>query len=186
MRPGWAFATTTALLLIALPAAPAGATAGSSAARDGACASGTADTVTVAVDFGSLGGGLLVRCASGLTAASRGTDALAAAGISWTPVTNQPGFACRISGRPAADETFARPADQNYRESCVNTPPADAYWSYWKSGGDGSWEYSSTGPTSGRVRLGGFEGWVFSAGGQNPPRVSPVPAPCTCSPAPCT
>jgi hypothetical protein len=171
----WAAALLAVLIgtapVVAAPAASA-AVAGQSAGRADAC--GDSSGVTVVVDFAELGGGVLVACASGLTAASRGADALAAAGISWSPPTSQPGFVCRLAGRPSADETFGTSSRDDYQENCVNTPPKDAYWSYWQSSGDGNWSYSDNGLTASRVKPGGFEGWSFSSGALFPPDYNPV------------
>ena len=48
---------------------------------------------------------------AGKTAAAQ----FAAAGFALTRVQRQPGFVCRVEGKPAEDP-------------CVNTPPTDAYW----------------------------------------------------------
>ncbi len=143
-------------------------------ARSGVCTSADTGAVTVVVDFASLGGGVSTRCATGLTAASRGSDALAAAGFSFASVSSQPGFACRVNGRPTADESIISDGNADYHEACAGTPPADAYWSYWKSSGDGSWDYSSSGLTASRVKIGGFEGWSFSTGAKVAPAFTPI------------
>ena len=143
-----------ALLLagvVAAPARPAGA---------GTC---TGDSgVTVVVDFRSLGGGTVVRCAPGRPAT--GLAALRAAGFGTTGVQRWgDGFICRISGLPS-------PSD----EPCIDTPPPDAFWSYWHAANGGSWALSDAGALGRRPEPGGFEGWSFSTGASAPPRVRPV------------
>lgn len=160
------------------------------ASRVDVCTAGDGG-VTVVIDYGRLGGGVQVSCATGLSTASRGDDALAAVGISWSAPLNTPGFVCRLAGRPGIDEKIGSGGDAGYTEACVNTAPADASWSYWKSAGDGTWSYSSNGLTSSRVRIGGFEGWVFGEGDGTPPGYTPVQAPApapipTPAPAPVT
>ncbi|GAA2013835.1 hypothetical protein JL107_13490 [Nakamurella flavida] len=156
------------------------------AARDGYCTAGDTAAVTVVVDFGSLGGGTIVRCASGLSRGATGLQALAAAGISTTgTVSDGGGFVCRLDGRPAADEIVPLPTDPGYTEQCVETPPAAATWSYWSAQDGGSWGYNTAGAGNRRVQLGGFEGWSFAAGDGTPPGVSPrLPAAPAPEPAP--
>jgi len=123
--------------------------------------------VTVVVDFHELGGGVNVRCAPGPV--SSGLDALDKAGIVWESVRRFPGFVCRIAGLPGPD-----------KEACINTPPANAYWSYWVAQRGGVWCYISRGP-GGRVPPPGtVEGWSFvlgKTGADTPPPGIPPPAP---------
>jgi len=151
------------LLVVALLAgAVAATTPRVRAASDGAC-SGTTG-VTVVVDFHQLGGGIVVRCANGTPA--NGFDALAKAGFDVVQPSNMPGFMCRIDGLPGPD-----------RDACVNTPPANAYWSYWNAAAGGTWKYGQTGPGSRTPAPGTVEGWSWaqdSAGsGAPPPGIDP-------------
>lgn len=128
-------------------------------AASGACTSSSG--VTVAVDYGSLGGGVVVRCAH---TSGTGLDALRAAGFSTEGTQKDgPAFVCRIDGKPSAA-----------KESCVNTPPRSAYWSYWIGTNGGGWKYSQSAASNRRVTPGGFEGWRFGSGSQ--PSVAPVRA----------
>ncbi|MFI8420415.1 flagellar hook-length control protein FliK [Streptomyces sp. NPDC085479] len=130
----------------------------------GACP--TATGVTVVVDFQELGGGTVVRCAPGDQAT--GLAALKNAGfdIAGTQRWGE-AFICRIEGKPTAAT-----------ESCVNTPPASAYWSYWHAPNGGNWTYSTSGASGRKPAQGSFEGWSFSlnkTAGTNPqPRIAPV------------
>lgn len=135
---------------VLLPAGPAGAAA---------CADDTG--VTVVVDFHELGGGVQQRCdadGSGKTAAQLFTDN----GFALTYVQRQPGFVCRVSGKPADD-------------ACVNTPPADAYWGLFVAdGSSATWSYASQGV--GSLTLDDGESVAFSWQGSSdssPPRVAP-------------
>ncbi|APE24408.1 MULTISPECIES: hypothetical protein [Streptomyces] len=122
--------------------------------------------VTVVVDFQELGGGTIVRCAPGDQAT--GLAALENAGFDVTGTQRWgKAFVCRIEGKPTAAT-----------ESCVNTPPASAYWSYWHAPNGGNWTYSTSGASARKPALGSFEGWSFSlnkTASTNPkPRVAPV------------
>ena len=130
-RPVAAIVLTAAGLV--LPAGPASAATCSSA-----------DGVTVVVDFHELGGGVQTVCdaGGGGQAASR---LFPDNGFPLEYVQRQPGFVCRVSGAPTADD-----------EPCVNTPPTDAYWGlWWTDGESGSWSYSSEGVASLTVPEGG-------------------------------
>ena len=134
------------------PAAPAAAAT---------CSSG--DGVTVVVDFHELGGGIQTACdtSGGGEAASR---LFPDNGFPLTYVQRQPGFVCRVSGAPTADD-----------ESCVSTPPSDAYWGLWWSDGDsGSWSYSSEGAASLNVPDGGSVAFSWNdSNTKSPPGIAP-------------
>ena len=136
---------------------------------DGACA--TQDGVTVVVDFASLGGGVQVRCAVG--AQSSGLNALRNAGFTVAGTARYGTFVCRINGVPGAD-----------REKCLDTPPANAYWSYFNATRGGAWKYASLGAASSRTGPGSVEGWRFSTGESGGPSIAPPAATWSSSPAP--
>lgn len=162
----------------------------SAAGSPGACHD--ADGVTVVVDFTELAGSVVERCAG--WPVSSGLDALAKAGFSITQPIRTPGFVCRLQGRPAATESLHTTSDPAYHEECVNTPPTDAYWSYWYAPNGGRWTYGTTGASGHQAIRGGFEGWSFAlnhaAGAVPAPRatprhaVPPPPAPPTSTPTP--
>ncbi|MGI9015742.1 MAG: hypothetical protein ACR2HR_01325 [Euzebya sp.] len=137
---------------------------GPAQAADGACSD--SEGVTVVVDFQSLGGPTLIRCAA--APVSSGFDALTRAGIAYQTVTPSPGFICRIEGLPA-DQT------------CADFAPADAYWSYWTAQRGGAWSYSSAGAGNRVPPPGTVEGWSFSTNPQasdtQPPRTPPPDPP---------
>ena len=137
--------------------APVGAAP--SAGTDGACPDTSG--VTVIVDFRGLDGGTVVRCAPGAPAS--GLDALREAGFDVRGVARFPGFVCRIDGAPASS-------------TCLDTPPPDAYWSYWTAPRGGSWTYSDTGAASRAPAPGSVEGWSFSDGRDAAPRLAPPAA----------
>lgn len=169
--PGAATRVLVVCLWVAV-ATVAGPVPAAQAWSEGPCPDG--DGVTVVVDFRSLGGDTIVRCAP--APVESGYDALTGVGLDWTPTQRHPGFLCRIEGVPADDP-------------CVNTPPADAYWSYWRAEPGGSWAYSNYGPASTNPPPGPVDGWSFSTGNEvQPPRTappgSPAPAPSSPSPSP--
>jgi hypothetical protein len=139
------------------------------AGTDGACPG--ASGVTVIVDFRGLAGGTVVRCAPGAPAS--GLDALREAGFDVRGVARFPGFVCRIDGAPASS-------------TCLDTPPPDAYWSYWTAPRGGSWTYSDTGAASRTPTPGSVEGWSFSDGRDAAPRLAPPAAVTPAANAPAT
>src|SRR5580765_1111484 len=122
----------------------------------------TAHGVTVVVDFHQLGGGVQAACdanGGGKIAATQ----LTGVGHQLTYVQSQPGFVCRVDGAPSSDP-------------CVNTPPADAYWSlWWSDGKSGRWTYSSAGVGSLQVPDGGYVALSWQSGSDKAtPRVTPA------------
>lgn len=142
--------TVTGALVLAEPAPRAALAA--------KCSTGTG--VTVVVDFGPLGGGVVTGCRLGDPAT--GLAALTGAGFAVTG-TQRWGlaFVCRINGKPA-------PA----ADPCVNTPPPTAYWAYWHATPGGAWTFSSQGPSAYNPAQGTVEGWRFGSG-----QAPSVPAP---------
>ncbi len=177
-----------ALAVTPTASAPLAVATASSASTAGYCPDATG--VTVVVDFSDLGDGIVVRCATGpVVAGYTGLDALQDAGFT-VEGTRQSGlqFACRIQGRPAADEELPVEGDPDYTESCQRTPPASAYWGYWYANNRGTWRYSSSGASSRDAIRGGFEGWRFSlnhsTGNIPPPGVAPRRPGSTTTPPP--
>lgn len=125
---------------------------------DGACT--TDDGVTVIVDATAIGGSVSLRCAA--QRPPSGLEALRQAGFGWSPVSSQPGMVCRIDGRPS-------------NQSCASSPPANAYWAYFRANRGGDWRYSAVGAAAAPI-AGGVEGWVFSTGSKNPPAMNPPAA----------
>ncbi|MBW3602330.1 MAG: hypothetical protein KY434_06475 [Actinobacteria bacterium] len=143
--------------LLAARPAPASAQSGGCPEPDG---------VTVVVDFQTLGRDTIVACAPGTP--TSGFEALTQAAIAYRTLTSNPGFLCQIEGLPAD-------------EDCVDTPPADAYWSYWHAERGGQWRYATSGAAGRTPPPGSVEGWSFStdptAGDRMPPRTPPPAAP---------
>jgi cell division septation protein DedD len=167
-------ALVLALVLVVAGTVAAAPTAGAAAVgvTTGACP--TADGVTVVVDFQGLGGGTVTRCVTG--AGDDGFAALRGAGFSVVEPASTPNFVCRIDGAPG-------PAS----EACIDTPPHNAYWSYWRAKRGGAWVYSDIGAASkGTARAGSVQGWSFSDGSNPPPRVAPPAATSTATSAPAT
>ncbi len=116
----------------------------------------TTTGVVVVVDFtafhngNSWDGTIVQGCAA---SATTGYGALTAAGF--TPSGDQhdgPAFVCRIDDDPAPSQV-----------DCVDTPPADASWSYWH--GDprtNTWTYATTGAMDYCPPPGTVDAWVFS------------------------
>lgn len=160
----------------ATPASAATPTIDQSQGLPGFCPTGTG--VTVVVDFQQLGGETIVRCNPNATPGT-GLDALKGAGIQVAGVQRWgEAFICRLENRPSAVEAVPITADPGYHEACINTPPAQAYWSYWTAGNNCGWQFSQWGVKNREAIPGGFEGWSFSLNAgtdSNPaPRIAAV------------
>jgi hypothetical protein len=134
---------------------------------------GTTNGVTVVVDFHQLGGGVQTACdlnGAGGHASTQFTDV----GHTLTYAQRQPGFVCRVDGSPSSDP-------------CINTSPANAYWSlWWSDGKSGTWSFSSQGVGSLTVPEGGYVALSWQGGdARAEPRVTPKAHP-TASPTPTT
>ena len=161
---------------LALALAACSAPAPTARAHDGYCAPDDRDAVTVIVDYGDLGPSPTIGCAYDLPAHATGMDALASLGITVTEVVRTPQFICRIDGRPSPDQVVAVPGKDDYKETCVDTPPQAAYWTYWSADEGGQWTYSVTGYAAHEVVFGGYEGYSFAhnvAPSQAAPSVPP-------------
>jgi hypothetical protein len=129
--------------------------------------------VIVAVDFGHWGGAVQRGCDANPTT---GLAALQHAGFTVTGTTKYGlAFVCRINGYPTQAD-----------DSCVNTPPPTAYWSYWNAGpGQDGWSYNSQGAMSYHPPPGSVDAWAFGAGNQpsfRPAAVRAVRPPASSSP----
>ncbi|WP_300401031.1 hypothetical protein [Nocardioides sp.] len=171
----------TAAVLLTAAAGLVGALGVSAPARAADCAS---SGVTVIADFNQLGGGVVTSCDEE-GAGKAASDLFPDAKLPLSYATRQPGFVCRVSGKPASDP-------------CVNTSPASAYWGLWWSTGDpgSAWTYSTLGAGSLKVPAGGLVALSWdevdgdakpSASASRPaaptPNPTPTPAP---TPAPTT
>ena len=171
--------TLTALATVALAASVAVIAPAAAGAVDptkgyaGICTGVDALTgVTVVIDFQELDGNggtaapTITRCSPNASpgTARTGIKALQDAGIAIAGTAQWGlGFVCRLENRPSATESIPRTSNPTYKEACVQTPPAEAYWSYWHADGAGTtWTYSSYGALNRNVVPGGFEGWSFS------------------------
>ena len=118
--------------------------------------------VTVVIDFQQLGGDAIVRC-NPQTTAGTGLDAMKGAGFQIAGVQRWgEAFICRIENKPAAADKIPINGRENYKELCIDTPPAQAYWSYWHAANNCAWDYSQWGVKNRQFIPGGFEGWSFS------------------------
>jgi hypothetical protein len=162
----WRAGATLVALLVG--AALVGATPTPATARPtapvAACGADS-DGVTVVVDFGTLPGGVQIRCVT--EPVSSGFDALTTAGFSYTGTQRFPGLLCRIDGKPAD-------------APCVHAPPPDRYWAYWIADAPGgAWTYSDLGAGNRTPPPGSVEGWAFSDGCTRAPQGPPCPIPTT-------
>lgn len=127
-----------------------------SPAQAAACATGTG--VTVVVDYHQLGGGTSTTCVPD----GGGKYAAAVFGSAGVGMQYAQGFVCRVNGKP--DD-----------EPCTDAPPVNAYWSLWRSSGNGSWSYAQRGVGSLKVSTGDWVAWSWNgSNGQVQPGVDPV------------
>jgi len=136
--------------------------ASTAAGHEGYCTADDRNSVTVVIDYSDLGPVPTIGCAFDLPTHATGMDALVALGITVTEVTRTPQFICRIDGLPSSDQVVPIPGNDDYKETCVNTPPTTAYWTYWSATEGGQWTYSLTGYALHEVVLGGYEGYSFA------------------------
>lgn len=168
-------AVLAALLVGGQVAAASAGAVDSSAGSPGFCPDD--DGVTVVVDFQDLGGTTLVRCAPG-SQTRTGLQALRDAGFQVDGVQRWgEGFVCRIESRPSATERLPVQGAEDYREACVDTPPASAFWGYWQAEEGGSWQYSQAGVKNSAAAPGSFQGWSFSLNARGNAAPAPGVAP---------
>lgn len=173
--------TRNSIAAVAITVATAGgglitaAPAQAATSYDGYCKDATGTTVVV--DFRSLGGGVVIRCATApLGGSGTGLNALQRAGI---PITGTQrygnAFICRLYNKPSASQSLPIAGNSSYKERCLDTPPTAAHWSYWSANNGSSWVYSTLGVASHTAIRGGFEGWSFTLNsGDAAPRVTPT------------
>ena len=155
-----------ATLGAAAPAAPALATA----RPIGDCT--TTSGVIVAVDFGHWGGPVLRSCG---TTPTTGYDLLNQGGWQTSGTEHDgPGFICRIGYAGYQGGTqYPTPSEQ----SCVLTPPANAYWAFWYANpGQNGWSYSQGGAMAIQPEPGSVELWTFGGTSVSGTSGSAVPA----------
>lgn len=111
----------------------------------------------VAVDFGPFGGPVERGCD---TTPTSGYELLHEGGFGTTGTEHDgPAFICRI-GSGAFDSGKQYPTPD--KESCVLTPQATAYWSYWTaSRGQDDWTYSQYGAMDRKLKDGDVDAWVY-------------------------
>ena len=115
--------------------------------------------VITAVDFSHWGGPLLRSCGS---TPSTGFALVNQGGWQTSGTEHDgPGFICRIGYAGYRHGTeYPTPSQQ----SCVVTPPVNAYWAFWQAGpGQDTWSYSQAGAMSIRPPPGSVELWSFGA-----------------------
>jgi hypothetical protein len=160
-------AAITALTLTgALPAAVASARA----LPVTGCSSSS--SATVVVDFGPFGGPLLRACGSTPTT---GFALLNQGGWHTSGTAHDgPAFVCRIGYAGFHHGTqYPTPAQQ----ACINTPPVNAYWTYWQAGpGQKTWHYSQQGAPTTHPQPGSISLWIFGGTNLSGTAGSAVPA----------
>ncbi|MDE3205837.1 MAG: hypothetical protein KGQ66_16640 [Acidobacteriota bacterium] len=140
-----------------------------STAADAQTATGCSTGVLVAVDFsawatgGPAAGPVDLGCAP---ASGTGYDAMTAAGFITAGTQEEgPAFVCRIGLASTGPSSFEPTPAQ---DPCINTPPLNAYWSYWHAdAGQSTWSYTQLGVMSYRPPAGSITAWTFGASNVN-------------------
>ncbi|MGW4287167.1 prenyltransferase/squalene oxidase repeat-containing protein [Streptomyces sp. NPDC004673] len=155
-RPGTVTAALSAMLVTAAACLTFLSTAPPAAADPlGDCTASRG--AVVAVDFKPFGGKVERGCD---TTPTTGYALLHDGGFTTTGTQHDgPAFICRI-GFGTFDGGTPYPTPD--RESCVLTPQATAYWSYWTaSPGQHDWTYSQYGAMDRKLKDGDVDAWVY-------------------------
>ncbi|MFJ9245603.1 prenyltransferase/squalene oxidase repeat-containing protein [Streptomyces sp. NPDC101776] len=152
-RPGPLAALASALLVLLAACVTFLTTTPAAADPIGDCTA--TKGAVVAVDLGPFGGTVERGCD---TTPTTGYDLLHDGGFTTTGTQHDgPGFICRI-GKGTSGTQYPTPD----KESCVLTPPATAYWSYWTaSPGQDDWSYSQYGAMDRKLKDGDVDAWVY-------------------------
>jgi hypothetical protein len=139
----------------------------------------------VAVDFGHWGGPTVRGCA---VKAASGYQLLHEAGFTTAGDQHDgAGFICRLG-----DGAFHHGAEYPTasQQSCVGTPSASAYWSYWlAAAGTNRWTYSALGAQADVPQAGAVQYWTFGStslagsDGSGTPKLTPAALRATHTPA---
>ncbi|MFJ3895514.1 prenyltransferase/squalene oxidase repeat-containing protein [Streptomyces sp. NPDC090083] len=152
-RPGPVAALASALLVLLAACVTFLTTTSAAADPIGDCTA--TKGAVVAVDFAPFGGTLQRGCD---TTPTTGYDLLHDGGFTTTGTQHDgPAFICRI-GYGSSGTQYPTPD----KESCVLTPPATAYWSYWTAApGQDDWSYSQYGAMDRKLKDGDVDAWVY-------------------------
>ncbi|UDY24533.1 hypothetical protein [Nocardioides sp. Kera G14] len=127
----------------------------------------TSSGVGVVVEFGDLGGGVSTGCGSG----AKASKAFTSAGVTLTEDAQNPGFVCRVNGKPDSGD------------QCEAT---NAYWGLFVSKQGGAWTYASQGVYTQPVASGDSVAFVWQdSNSRTPPGTAPQqPVVATSKPTP--
>lgn len=124
------------------------------------------DGVIVNVNFGILSDEPIAECVEFESETALAGDVLSFAGVE-TEGTEAYGdmVVCRVNALPAETEEIVVDGEDPYLETCVEMPPAFAYWALWqKSDSAAEWDYASEGVGTLMVAPGESLGLGFSSG----------------------
>ena len=122
--------------------------------------------VTVEVNFGVLSDDDNAECVEFEGESALAADVLAFAGVT-TEGTEAYGdlVVCRVNDLPSATEEIVVEGEDPYLETCVDMPPAVAYWALWqKPDPQSPWDYAMEGLGTLMVTPGSSLGLAFSSG----------------------
>ena len=122
--------------------------------------------VVVNVNFGILSDDPIAECVEFDTETVLAKDVLSFAGVE-TEGTEAYGdmVVCRVNALPSDTKEIVVEGEDPYLETCVEMPPAFAYWALWhKSEGAAEWDYAMEGVGTLMVAPGESLGLGFSSG----------------------
>ncbi len=122
--------------------------------------------VIVQVNFGILSDDRISECVEFESDTALAADVLAFAGVD-TEGTEAYGdmVVCRVNSLPSESEEIVVEGEDPHLETCVEMPPAFAYWALWhKSEGAAEWDYAMEGVGTLMVAPGESLGLGFSSG----------------------
>lgn len=123
------------------------------------------DGVIVNVNFGILSDDAIAECVEFDSQTALAKDVLAFAGVD-TEGTDAYGdmVVCRVNSLPSPTEEIVIEGEDPYLETCLEMPPAFAFWALWHKDGDSAWDYASEGVGTLMVAPGESLGLGFSSG----------------------
>ena len=124
------------------------------------------DGVLVSVNFGILSDDSIAECVEFESETALAKDVLSFAGVE-TEGTEAYGdmVVCRVNSLPSDTEEIVVEGEDPHLETCVEMPPAFAYWALWhKSDGAAEWDYAMEGVGTLMVAPGESLGLGFSTG----------------------
>jgi len=126
--------------------------------------------VEVRVNFGPLDQAPIAECIEVTDGTILAKEALNQAGVEIAGTTTYPdAIVCRVNGLPSEDVAIKVEGEDPHFESCLDMPPAFAYWALWVvNDPEVGWEYAMEGAATLELTAGQSIGLAFATGDQAP------------------